>query len=278
MKNLILTISIGNRPWSDLSIDSMQKYAKRIGAHLEVIRKYNVHKKFNFKMGLNNNPAYLIKLLAINDAFKKGYDRIIFLDDACIVSEDCPNLFKVVPKQLFGVHNEGSISWVKSSVATIKSWESKGDGFRNVATPQNYVNVGVMVMSKEYHRDIFNHDKIIEHGEQGFFHNGYPEQTYINWMLNYYRRGVFHLPSIFNKMVLLPNRLNNKRVNYENYTIEEVKWACLPHFWHQGDFSWLTKDNTKIGDVAGAFIYHITSIYEESCRNSLIKRLHEIKV
>ena len=80
MKNLILTISIGNRPWSDLSIDSMQKYAKRIDAHLKVIRKYNVHKKFNFKIVNNKRNMGVAFSRNIGLNLAKG-DYIAFCDD-----------------------------------------------------------------------------------------------------------------------------------------------------------------------------------------------------
>lgn len=270
MKHLVLTASFGDRPFKEFTIDSQQKYANKIGADFKCIEEYEVDPAFNvIPLGRDGNTAYLIKLLVIQQALER-YDRVIWLDDTCVVSNDTPNLFQVVPVDLFGAHNEGILGWVRADQQTIDLYES--NGLPNIITSQNYFNTGVLVVSRA-HQPLFSDDLILKLGAKGHFKNAYPEQTYLNYLVALYRIGFFALPSIFNRMAVNFEHLEGERVNYENFKPRQTGAASMIR-----DFSFLDDKNTRIGQLNGAYIYHITSMYDPQPRYDLIKKLHQIKV
>tara|TARA_Y100000385_G_scaffold264240_1_gene297443 strand:- start:1226 stop:2044 length:819 start_codon:yes stop_codon:yes gene_type:complete len=270
MSNIVLTVSLGDRPFKKFTIDSQQKYAKRIGADFKCIEDFKVDPKYNnIQLGRGGNTSYLIKLLVIQEALEK-YDRVIWLDDTCVVSSNTPNLLDIVPSELFAAHNEGILEWVMADKQTKDLYEK--NNIQNIITSQNYFNSGVMVISKA-HKPIFNSETIIDLGEAGHFKNAYPEQTYLNYMISKYRVGFFALPSIFNRMAVNLEEFEGERVNYETFTPMQTRLAELLE-----NFNFLNKVNTKVGKLNGAYIYHITSMYKPKQRFNLIKRLYEIKV
>lgn len=270
MKTLVLTASIGDRPFNQFTIDSQQKYAAKIGSDFKCITEYEVDPKFNeIEIGRGGNTAYLIKILVINDALEQ-YDRVIWLDDTCVVSANTPNLFDIVPYELFGAHNEGILDWVMADVQTKELYEE--NGFPNIITSQGYFNTGVMVVSK-IHQQLFSDDIILKMGVQRHFANAYPEQTYLNFLIAKLRLGFFALPSIFNRMVVNVDELEGVRVNYETYTPRQSGFAGM-----FTQFNFLNAENTRLGQINGAYIYHITSFYKPDKRYKLIERLHQIKV
>ena len=270
MKHLVLTASFGDRPFKKFTIDSQQKYADRIGADFRCVEEFDVDEKFNqIPLGRGGNTAYLIKLLVIQDALRE-YDRVIWFDDTCIVSSNTPSLFDTVPVELFAAHNEGILDWVLADEQTKGMYER--NGFPNIITSQNYFNTGVMVVSKA-HSPLFEDNIIIDLGVKGHFKNAYPEQTYLNYMIAKYRIGFFPLPSIFNRMAVNVEEFEDERVNYETMKPRQTtmaKWIS--------SFNFLNADNTKVGQLNGAYIYHITSFYGTDRRYKLIQKLHQIKV
>ena len=270
MRHLVLTASFGDRPFKQFTIDSQQKYAEKIGADFRVIEEYEVDEKFNaIPLGRGGNTAYLIKLLVIKDALTE-YDRVIWLDDTCIVSNDTPNLFDTVPVELFAAHNEGILDWVLADQQTKSLY--KRNGLHNVITSQNYFNTGVMVISK-VHSSLFKDDIILNLGERGHFKNSYPEQTYLNYMIAMHRIGFFALPSIFNRMAVNLEEILGERVNYETFKPAQTTIAK-----EITTYEFLNDKNTKVGQLNGAYIYHITSMYSPERRYKLIQKLHQIKV
>lgn len=270
MKLLVLTASFGERPFKKYTIDSIKKYAQRVGAEFKCVEEYDIDPKFNdIPLGRGGNTAYLIKLLVIRDALQE-YDRIIWFDDSCVVSSDCPNLFRTVPYELFGAHNEGILDWVMSDQQTKNLYKSIG--MDHIITSQNYFNVGVMVISSA-HRLLFDDALILKLGREGHFKNGYPEQTYLNYLVAKYRVPFFPLPSIFNRMAVNLGEIEGKRVNYETFEPRETYVAKS-----LTNFEWLNEKTTEVGKLNGAYVYHITSMYQGEGRYNLIKKLYEIKV
>lgn len=270
MKKLVLTASFGDRPFKQYTIDSIQKYANKIDADFRCVEEFEVDPKFNsIPLGRGGNTAYLIKLLVIRDALVE-YDRVIWFDDSCIVTSDCPDLFQTVPYKLFGAHNEGILDWVLADQQTKGLYER--NGIKDVITSQNYFNSGIVVVSKD-HAALFNDDLIVTLGNAGHFKNAYPDQNYLNYLIANNRIPYFPLPSIFNRMAVNLAEIKGKRVNYE--TFEPIETGVAKSI---QKFGWLNEENTKVGQLNGAFIYHITSMYEGEGRYNLIKRLHEIKV
>lgn len=270
MKTLVLTASFGDRPFKQYTIDSQQKYANRIGADFRVIEEFKVDEKYNvIPLGRGGNTAYLIKLLVIQQALEQ-YDRVIWFDDTCVVSSNTPNLFEIVPVELFGAHNEGILGWVMADEQTKGFYQR--NGIDNVITSQNYFNTGVMVVSN-VHSPLFTDQLILELGVKGHFKNAYPEQTYLNYLIAKYRIGFFALPSIFNRMAVNYEEIEGERVNYETFKPRQTGIASIIQ-----NFDWLNEKNTRLGQLNGAYIYHITSMYKPEQRFKLIEKLHQIKV
>jgi hypothetical protein len=270
MKLLVLTASIGDRPFSKYTIDSMQKYAKRIGAEFKCVTEFQRDSRYDvIKFTGKRQSVFIDKLLLIQREIDQ-YDRIIWMDDTCVVAHDTPNLFKIVPYELFGAHNEGILSWVTCAKSTIKRYENTS--FKDIITSQSYFNAGLMVISGA-HRNLFDDDLIIQLGKNGHMYDAYVDQTYLNLLVKNYNVPFFALPSIFNRMAVNVAQIKGKRVNYDNYEPIETAVAIKLE-----NFDFLNEENTTVGANNGAFIYHITSIYDTDQRYKLIKKLYEIKV
>jgi hypothetical protein len=89
--NLIITISIGHRPWFNNIKKYYQLYANKTNSDFMVIDD-------NFQGDIKSR----LKKFEIVKYLDK-YDRILFLDDTCIITPNCPNVFNIVPKELLGV-------------------------------------------------------------------------------------------------------------------------------------------------------------------------------
>ena len=270
MKKLVLTASIGQRDFNKLTIDSIEKYAKKIGADYRYIKEYEVDDKYqNIPIGRKGNKGYLIKLLVIGDALKE-YDRVIWFDDSCVVASDCPDLFNVVPTETLGAHNEGIVEWVSADKVTKKFYEHHG--MKNYINYKNYFNSGVMVLSKS-HIDLFSEENIINFGEKGHMSNGFVDQTYLNFLVGVFRTPFFALPSIFNRMSVCIPEYKGKFMHYEEWNATEFTLAA-----NLSNFGWLSKESVSAGMHNWAYVYHITSMYPSTPRMNLIEKLHELKV
>lgn len=268
MKKLVLSISIGDRDFAEYTRDSMSKYAERIGADFKFITDFKIPEQYqNILVGRAKNSSYLSKVIAIQQALKE-YDRVIWVDDSCIISKDCPDLFNIVPYELMGAHNEGILDWVMACEYSNKFLKGQEHQF----TKQNYINTGVMVVSKE-HASVFSEENIIKYGNANFFANAYVDQTYINYLVLALKTPMFMLPTIFNRMLLNVSNWQGKKIVYEAYTPLESAIGLKID-----DFSFLNEVNTKIGNINGAYIYHTTSTYKPDQRLNLIKNLYRVKV
>lgn len=267
MKNAIISLSLGDRPFLKYTFASIKEYADKIGVDFHTVTDYDIDEKYkNIHVGRNGNLSYIIKLLVIRDYLKK-YDRILFLDDTCVVNSDCPDLFKIVPSDFIGAHNEGVLEWISAAKSTINLFNASG--FKNnFLTKHDYINTGVILLPKKY-INIFSEDFIIKHGNLGYFNNNWPQQTYLNYIFILNKLPVFYLPYHFNKMTV--HEYNNEIINYTNYTNEQ-----LYKLTQYKDFEFLTKENIKPGNINHAFIWHITSFWKPEARYKLIKKLYEI--
>lgn len=161
-ENLILTIGIGeyHQKISELTLPSIKKYAKRIGADFKIITEANPLYEADFFSG---TQRMLFQKCAIYDLLTQ-YKRILYLDIDLIVREDCPSLFDIVPSDKLGVMNEavfGSrielVDAANQFGEPLKKWDGK------------FYNTGVMVISR-MHRPLFKfptHNRKL--GEQAYF-------------------------------------------------------------------------------------------------------------
>jgi len=269
MKKAVVTLLTCKKPFTEYTLKSIKEYAKKIDVDYIEVVEYEVPEKYNvISTNIEGNMKRISKLLVIREYLEK-YDRIIFLDDSCVVNSDCPDLFNIVPVNFIGANNEGVLEWPKAAHATIDLFNAS-NLTKNLLARHDYINAGVMVFSKE-HRYLLADERVISLGKNGFFSNSWPEQTYLNFLLNTDNVPVFYLPHHFNRMNVHKER-QNERINYSNYTLEQRR----EQYWEYKDFDFLTADHIMPGKTNHAFIWHLTSFWENEPRALLAKRLYEI--
>lgn len=202
--NLVLTISIGEyyQEIAKFTLPSIKKYAKSIGADFINIEDENseyITQKWN-KFSIYN---LLLK-----------YKRILYLDIDCIIRDDTPNLFDIVPEGELGMFNEGKYSQRREFMnqaseyykEPLKEWNGK------------FYNSGVMVISRS-HRNIFKLPFGYDFVET--------DQPYINLRINNDKVKMFDLDPRFNRMSILDphlgiNRLGSYIVHYAGAPQEQL--------------------------------------------------------
>lgn len=177
MKTAVVTITIGRNyeNLAQMTHASISSYAHRIGAEFVVLLEQLVGK---------TSPHY--EKFRIFSMLNQ-YERIIYLDTDLIVRPDCPNLFEVVPEELFGAVDEGRFQERKEAMISA----AQEYGIKLDAYDGKYYNSGVMVLSRQ-HKELFRKP---EREIWNFY-----EQTYLNLMIRKLRIPVFDLPTTFNRL------------------------------------------------------------------------------
>jgi len=155
--NLILTISIGQRPWTKLTIPLMKKYAEKHGYEFKLISD-----KFTSEKNAKEHKCSIYQLL-------DTYDRILYLDDTCIIHPKCPDLFNLVSENLLGVLIESPTFFELTQ--TLKNACMTYNGFYDDKDIR-WFNSGVMVISRQ-HKEMFLPSKF-------YLVNGFFDQAYFN--------------------------------------------------------------------------------------------------
>ena len=101
----VIVISLGDRPWLPIVEHWLRRYCQRWGHDLLVIREPLLDdlRPDSFDRFQNYGRA---QKLGIGRFFEK-YDRIIQMDDTCIVSPEAPDLAEEVPDEAVGCWIEG---------------------------------------------------------------------------------------------------------------------------------------------------------------------------
>lgn len=264
MKKCIVTISRGDRPWFNLSEESMIAYAKACDAEFIRGEELNIdlepykHIKFGRPTGL-----FLFERLPILSELLKKYDRVLWLDDTCVISKYCPNIFDTVPYGYVGAHNEGILNWVSAPKHFIKLL--KDSGFKLKVDISQYFNAGVLLVDKS-HSFLFEKENLIKYGNFGYFSDSWVDQTYLNILTVANNAPVFHLPYLFNVMMVFS--LTEEQKHYlsvlEN-KILEVNENNIPSF--------INRESVAPGGYNHAFIWHLTSFWENDIKHEIIKEL-----
>lgn len=178
MENLILTISLGNRPYLKYTRKSMEKYAKKLNTDLIVITEWPTF--INHK---NPQENRFIKLEIIKH-YCEQYERLIFFDDTVFITPSAINLFELVPESYMGAWIESDVMDSPNRIEIMKkaidyySRENFGrdlsiisDKLEQNQNDIKMVNSGVMVLSKNHSKlfDALNYKlKIITFADQAF--------------------------------------------------------------------------------------------------------------
>lgn len=171
MKNIIVTMAIGNNPAFIYGIESMERYAARIGADFHVIRECKV----------NYRAIYFEKMQAL-EFFDHGYDRVLFLDADILVSPNARNIFEVYPNMdTFYAFDENTFpgNMDMDREPMLKAIPRDFLWRLNSCDKWQYFNVGVMLFGKESSEFMKFSHTVPDVPEMWIF----PEQTAFNYLV-----------------------------------------------------------------------------------------------
>lgn len=234
-EHLVLTISIGDyhNEIAKLTLPSIKRYAKKIGADFLNINEFN--------------PQYITQKwnkFHIHDLLNQ-YKRILYLDIDILIREDTPNLFDIVPEDKLGMFNEGRyaprLEYLQQAAEyygeTLNKWNGK------------FYNSGVMVITRK-HKHIFKMPKGIDFVET--------DQPFINLRIQNDKVDMFDLDYKFNRMDILDkfcgiSRLDSYIVHYAGAPKELIMGVMLKDIaqWEADKPNYEYKQNILISVTAG---------------------------
>lgn len=186
--NLVFTICIGDtyHKIGALTHASISSYASKIGAEFLIVNEFS-----------SSTPHW--EKFQIYNLLNK-YERIIYFDSDIIIRDDCPDLFKIVPKNSIGLFNEapftdGRIVSMNQAIQdhkliSLEKWNGK------------YYNTGVMIVSR-IHKYLFKRPAV----ESCNFY----EQGYLNLVIAKDNPRVFDLTYKFNRMACMDRLTGEER-------------------------------------------------------------------
>lgn len=193
------------------SLPSIEKYSKKFNIDLVVINE----KSFQ-GLGPDGNYNYnIFEKFQVYDLFEK-YNRILRLDYDVIITEQCPNIFDVVPDNMIGaVYEDVGIK----EQDRLREIENIQNAFGDINWKKKYFNSGVIIASRE-HRNIFNlnfSDIEIMRRSEGIRAK---EQSLLNYYVQKQGVPVYELSHKYNYMKFFSEGLfRNRKRRKEGYII-----------------------------------------------------------
>lgn len=202
-KNIILTFVIGkDRHYIQYTKSHMENYAKKCGAEFilltendPLIKKHNsIFKDIPTGRGYGGTSWFL--KISIIHHFLNIYDKVLWLDDSCIVSPYTENVFNEVKDGYIGGVKDKprAANWLRAYLKLTMDTEIDRDIF---------INSGVVVYTKKM-RDILSIKNILKH--KHLFMAKYPHQAFITYM--------FHINKI--PIILFNKNYNDLYLHYKN--------------------------------------------------------------
>lgn len=218
LKLAVLVVSIGKRPFTPLTLKNIRAYSERIGAAIIIERKVSIPFKLRVKCKLikpkrKNIECYLQKMIGIYDTLE-DYDRVLLLDDSCLVSRDAPNIFEKVPIEEIGAFSELECLDFKSP-----SYDKKFIFERKGVLISEYYNAGVLVVSKRQ-RELFSPKNLMDNLD--LFEGLYPVQAYFAYIVHLSKAKIKRLSSDWNFIPVF-NYADNDDRRLESLSIESLK-------------------------------------------------------
>jgi len=199
-KRAIVMIAIGDRPWSTASARTFAHYAREVGADLHLVTEDPPPADFPLadladRPGRRDKRAYAAKAFYAWKFLEPGaYDRVLVLDDSCLVRRGAGNLFELAPPGACGFTGT-SASHAEQSFEVIRQYCTARDLALPILDPGCYMNTGVMLYDRAF-REALSPDRICEAADLLFA--PYPNQTLTYYLLQ--RAGVemFRMPKSYN--------------------------------------------------------------------------------
>lgn len=176
-KKLILTMCLGKeRKLLDITEPYMELYAAKTDADLIILNDDSpviINNIKHFKTlvcGRNFGESYFFKAFLIHH-YLGIYEKILWLDDSCLVSPNTKNLFSMVENGTVAGHG-----WSIDKARPVDSKFIKSIVDFSI-DKDKYINSGVVVYTKKS-RDLFSLENIIKYSK--LFESRYPHQAFLN--------------------------------------------------------------------------------------------------
>lgn len=209
-KHLLLTISIGNlrKQLTEYTLFWMKNYCKKYDIEFKLVDE--LPQDFPSSLDIRFSKLYIIyKLL-------DTYDRIIFLDDSCIIHSKCPNLFEIVNEKKLGAYIESNEFDRKEDIKNITNhMELKYNN--NMIM----INTGVLVISK-IHKNMFDLSNI-NIMKLRKMPTGFKDQSIICYFINKLNINIQNLSLKYN---LVGSIIKDLKFNINDYFIFHFTRGC----------------------------------------------------
>ncbi len=201
-RRAVAVISVGRRPWLPRNLPTMRRYAERCGADFHLVTSLPSPEEFPFP-DMPDSPGRPHKRVYAAKSYvpwwlvrQQGYDRVLMLDDSCIVSPDAPDIFATVAPNRCG-YTKTNKDHAAISFAAIEKFVSEHGLARVSLDPGKYMNSGVVLYDRRF-IGAFNRKNIIAARE--LLYAKYPHQTLLYYLLAARQVKMKRLPGQFNAM------------------------------------------------------------------------------
>jgi len=147
-KRIVVTMSIGDNPFDEVSHPLFRQYAKKVGAEFGIINK----EKYFIRPTERCPKSFLFEKLQLKE-YLDNFDRVLFLDSDILINVAlAPDIFSIVEYGYVGVLYEDIGNRRKNRRNLMFELQNElGDiGWRS-----GYINSGVMVFDKN-HKNLFD--------------------------------------------------------------------------------------------------------------------------
>ena len=176
----ILVLSIGERQFNKITLNNIGEYAKKVGASLIVEKNTDLDFKTTLRCKIgqfrrNNIACYIQKMASIYNALNE-FEKVLLLDDSCLVNSHADNLFDLVPEGYIAAYPESERSDLKA-YSYDKDFLCKKRGVKI----KNYYNTGVLLVDR-HNKELFSPKCVYDNLD--LFKSAYPSQAFFNYIVN----------------------------------------------------------------------------------------------
>lgn len=199
-KLAVVMMSLGDRPWARNAFGTFEVYASRYGIDAFFIATDDAADlRYTEPIGASGRPnkrAYALKsYYAWRFLSHYGYDKVLMVDDTCVIHPESPNIFAEQPTAEV-VFTTTSRHHAERSHRHIMSTSLAGDVPPTVAQ-NRYANSGVVIYDKRA-LHAFAPDQIVGAGE--LLTAKYPHQTLLYYLVEKHALEVGLIPKKWNRL------------------------------------------------------------------------------
>lgn len=226
----VITIALGDCPFITYTKRLMCDYASKIRADFKIVTSYDKNSSMEVDRTSSSNTLSIIKMNVLHD-FLQIYDRVIYLESTCCVNQQTPDLFEVVKYDELGGQQEGRLTYMTTYLNDYNFTKEKLDYKLDRSA---YIGTGLLVVSKK-HQLLFDGRSINEN--YIFFQADYPQQGYINYLIQKNQTKVKLLNVKWNNPRVFGNRFLGEQVSKlildPNYINENYIMHVTDYYLHQ---------------------------------------------